>query len=134
MTADALTLTIAANEGSPGGLFIPLAIMAVVIAACWKVFIKAGHPGWAAIVPIYNIIVLLQIANKPIWWIVGLFIPIVNIAVTAMVGLAVAERFGRGPGFGIGLAFLPFIFYPILGFGDASYRGATVRQDIAPAA
>jgi uncharacterized membrane protein YoaK (UPF0700 family) len=105
------------------GLLIELAIVVAIIAGFWKVFTKAGKPGWAAIVPIYNIIVLLQIANKPLWWILLFFIPLVNIVMAVFVGIAVAKNFGKGEGFGIGLGLLGFIFYPILGFGDAQYQG-----------
>lgn len=110
-----------------GGLFgmMWLAFVVLVVAGLWKVFTKAAQPGWAAIVPLYNLIVLLQIAGKPLWWIVLLFIPLVNLVAAILVSIAVAEKFGKGAGFGLGLAFLGFIFYPILGFGDARYQGAT---------
>jgi uncharacterized membrane protein YoaK (UPF0700 family) len=85
--------------------------------------VKAGKPGWAAIIPIYNVIVLLQIAGKPLWWIILLFIPIVNLIMAILIGIAVAKKFGKSGGFGVGLALLGFIFYPILGFGDAQYQG-----------
>ncbi|HXE42330.1 MAG TPA: DUF5684 domain-containing protein [Candidatus Baltobacteraceae bacterium] len=104
-------------------LAIELVIIVAVIAGFWKVFVKAGKPGWAAIVPIYNVIVLLQIANKPLWWIILFFIPIVNLVMAILVGIAVAKNFGKSEAFGIGLALLGFIFYPILGFGDAQYQG-----------
>jgi hypothetical protein len=104
-------------------LLIELAIIVAVVAGFWKVFEKAGKPGWAAIIPIYNIIVLLEIIGKPIWWIVLFFIPCVNFIVSILVALDVAKSFGKSAGFGVGLAFLPFVFYPILGFGDARYVG-----------
>lgn len=85
---------------------------------------KAGKPGWAAIIPIYNIIVLLQIADKPLWWIILFLIPLVNLIMAILVSIAVAEKFGKGAGFGVGLALLGLFFYPILGFGDAQYQGA----------
>lgn len=106
------------------GSLIYLAIVVLVIIGFWKVFVKAGKPGWAAIVPIYNLIILLEIAGKPIWWIVLFFIPIANLVAAILIGIAVAEAFGKTPGFGIGLALLGFVFYPILGFGDAQYVGA----------
>ena len=99
-----------------------LAVMILVIAGMWKTFVKAGKPGWACLIPIYNMIVLLEIAGKELWWIVLLLIPVVNIVVAILVAIAVAERFGKGAGFGLGLTFLPMIFYPILGFGDARYQ------------
>lgn len=101
-----------------------LGLMLVVFAGIWKTFEKAGKPGWAAIVPIYNVWVMLQIAGKPGWWLLLMFIPLVNLVIAIMVSIAIAERFGKGTGFGLGLAFLGFIFYPILGFGDATYSGA----------
>ena len=110
--------------GAFGGLFavVWLALLVVVIAGIWKVFQKAGKPGWAAIVPIYNVIVLLEVAGKPIWWVLLYFIPCVNIIVIIVVSIAVAKNFGQGAGFGVGLALLGFVFYPILGFGDARYQ------------
>lgn len=104
-------------------LILQLAIIIGVIAGFWKTFTKAGKPGWAAIVPIYNVIVLLQIAGKPLWWIILFFIPVVNVVISILASLAVAEKFGKGGGFGVGLALLPMIFYPILGFGSAQYKG-----------
>jgi hypothetical protein len=105
------------------GLVIGLAFVVLMIASIWKMFVKAGEPGWACIVPIYNLIVSCKIAGKPVWWFILLFIPFVGIIFAIMLAIATAEKFGKGAGFGIGLAFLPFIFYPILGFGDAVYIG-----------
>lgn len=113
----------AANAPSPFVGLIGLLFAALMIAAVWKVFTKAGEPGWAAIIPIYNTIVMLKIAGKPLWWIVLLFIPFVNFIVLILVMIALGKSFGKGTGFGIGLAFLSFIFLPILGFGNATYVG-----------
>ena len=115
-----------------GTMLLELALLVLLFVGMWKVFQKAGKPGWAAIIPIYNIIVLLEICGKPLWWIVLYFIPIVNFVAVVLVSIALAKRFGKGVGFGIGIALLPFIFYPILGFGDASYGGAPGAM--APAA
>jgi len=104
-------------------LLIELVLVIAVIAGFWKVFEKAGKPGWAAIIPIYNIIVLLEIIGKPIWWIILFFIPCVNFIASILVALEVAKCFGKSAGFAIGLILLPFVFYPILGFGDARYLG-----------
>ncbi len=106
------------------GVIIWLAIMVVVIAGLWKTFEKAGQPGWGAIIPIYNLYLLTVIAGKPWWWLLLMFIPIVGLVIAIILSIAVAERFGKGAGFGIGLALLGFVFYPILGFGDAQYQGA----------
>jgi hypothetical protein len=103
------------------GIIIYLAVVVIVIAGIWKTFEKAGKPGWAAIIPIYNIIVLLEITGKPIWWILLFLIPIVNIVIAIMVYHALSTSFGKGVGFTLGLIFLSFIFFPILGFGDATY-------------
>ncbi len=114
-----------------GTTIIEIALLVLLFAGMWKVFQKAGKPGWAAIIPIYNIIVLLQITGKPLWWIVLYFVPFVNLVAVVLVSIELAKRFGKGLGFGIGLVFLPFVFYPILGFGDATYGAAPAA---APAA
>jgi hypothetical protein len=117
------------NYGGWGGFGIVfwvcwLAFMVLMIAAVWKVFEKAGKPGWAAIIPIYNIIVILEIAGKPLWWILLYLIPLVNIVVGFMVLSTFVRKYGKGIGFLLGLIFLPFIFWPVLGFGDATYNAA----------
>ena len=113
------------SGGAAGGgiiMVIYLAVIILMVVSLWKVFVKAGQPGWASIIPIYNIIVMLQITDKPLWWVILFFIPIANIIIPILVSIAIAERFGKGAGFGIGLAFLGFIFYPILAFSDAQYQ------------
>ena len=85
-------------------------------------FAKAGEPGWAALIPIYNTILILKMAGKPWWWLFLTFIPIVGIIIAIMVAINVAANFGKGVGFGIGLVLLSPIFVAILGFGDAQYR------------
>ena len=119
-----------AGMGAMGFVFIilELAVAVAAIAGLWKVFEKAGQPGWAAIIPIYNAIVLLQIVNKPIWWVFVCFIPCIGFPILALVfswivSMEVAKAFGKDFGFGIGLFFLGFVFYPILGFGDAKFIG-----------
>ena len=102
---------------------INLALVAAVLAGIWKVFVKAGKPGWGCLVPIYNIILLLEMAGKPMWWIVLLLIPLVGLIVAVLVNIEIAKKFGKSTGFGVGLALLPFIFYPMLGFGSARYQG-----------
>lgn len=112
-------------EGAAGigaGLIIVwLAVMVFMIAAMWKIFTKAGKPGWASIIPIYNIIVLIQIAGKPIWWFVLFFIPIANLIAMILITVGLARAFGKGGGFAAGMILLPIIFYPILAFGSATY-------------
>ncbi|WP_208024601.1 DUF5684 domain-containing protein [Amycolatopsis pithecellobii] len=94
-----------------------------MIAAMWRVFSKAGKPGWAAIVPIYNTVVLLRVAGKPGWWFLLMFIPVVNIFVVFSTYVGLAKSFGKGAGFGVASVFFPFICIPILGFGSARYLG-----------
>ena len=104
-----------------GFLVVWLAIAVLSVVSAWIVFTKAGEPGWASIVPIYNAFVILRIAGKPAWWFVLFLIPLVNIVIIIMVGVSLAQNFGKGTGFGVGLAFLGFIFLPILAFSDAQY-------------
>lgn len=106
-----------------------LIIIVLMIASMWKVYEKAGKPGWAAIVPIYNIIVLLEIVKKPTWWVLLFFIPLVNLVIAIIVYIELAKAFGKDTGFAIGLLLLGFIFFPILGFGDAKYQDASVPQN-----
>ena len=103
-------------------LVIWLTIVIAAIAGLWKTFSKAGKPGWGAIIPIYNVILLLEIAGKPIWCILLLLIPVVNFVIAILVSIEVAKNFGKGAGFGFGLAFLGFMFFRILHFGNAQYR------------
>ena len=105
-----------------GFMVVWFAVVLLMIAGMWKVFVKAGKPGWAAIVPIYNIIVLLEIAGKPAWWVILFLIPFVNFIIAIMLGIAVAAKFGKGAGYGLGLALLAPVFYPMLGFGKAEYN------------
>ena len=120
------------NTGPSTGIIIIYLILAVIaIAGMWKAFEKAGHPGWAAIIPFYNIYILTKIGGKPGWWVLLFLIPLVNIIIAIILYIEVAKRFGKGAGFGVGLALLGFIFWPILGFGDAQYIGdGSLRTDV----
>jgi hypothetical protein len=104
------------------GIIIWLAVAGFMIYCLWKIFEKAGYPGWASIIPIYNSIVMLQIAQKPIWWIFLFFIPFVNIIIAILVYIDFAKAFGAGTGFAIGMVFLPIIFMPILALGNYQYQ------------
>jgi hypothetical protein len=122
--------------GGGAGVFLVQLVIVLAIWAFmfWKVFTKAGQPGWASLIPIYNGVVLLQIAGKPVWWIILFLIPIVGLIMALLVCLGVAENFGKGAGFGIGLWLLSIIFFPILGFGSAEYQGGGgALADPAPA-
>ena len=104
-------------------MIVYLAIIILLVAGVWKTFVKAGQPGWAAIIPIYNVYILCKIAGRPGWWVLLLFIPIVSIIIAIIVSIDIAKSFGKGVGFGVGLALLGIVFYPILGFGSAEYQG-----------
>jgi hypothetical protein len=116
------------------GSLIYFAFIVLLIAAMWKIFAKAGQPGWAAIVPIYNIIVLLRIIGRPLWWIVLLFIPVANFIVLIISMIDLAKSFGKGTGFAIGLILLGPIFLPLLGFGDARYLGPAASTPVSATA
>lgn len=96
----------------------------LLIIGMWKIYTKAGRPGWASIVPLYNVWVLCEIAGKPGWWMFLLMIPLVNIAIWVIIAVALSEKFGHGLGFAMGLILLPSVFYIILGFGGSRYQGA----------
>ena len=96
-------------------------ILILFIVSLWKIFTKAGKPGWASIIPIYNLVVLLEIIKKPLWWILLLIIPVVSIIISIVMYVELSKKFGKSTGFGVGLVLLPFIFFPILAFGDAKY-------------
>ena len=112
--------------GLLGGLFGLLffgALILIPIAGMWKTFEKAGQPGWGALIPVLNLFYLLEIADKETWWLVLFFIPVINFFISIIVMIDVAKNFGKGPGYGLGLALLSVIFWPLLGFGDAEYVG-----------
>jgi|SRR5581483_2306982 len=114
---------VAAALGIPLILCI-LAIVVFEVVACWRIFVKAGQPGWATLIPIYNFYVILKIAGRPGWWLLLMIIPLVNVVIAIITWIDVAKAFGKGAGFGWGLALLGGIFIPILGFGGAEYRAA----------
>lgn len=100
-------------------------LIILVVIGLWKVYEKANKPGWAAIIPFYNIWVLLEIVGRPGWWIILMFIPLVNFIVGIIVTLDLAKSFGKDVLYAIGLLLLPMIFYLHLGWSDAQYRGPT---------
>jgi len=115
----------AAAAGIMGAMgLVWLALLVLMIAALWRIFVKAGEPGWAAIIPVYNLVVMLKIVGRPVWWVVLFLIPFVNLIMGFIVAFDLAKVFGKGAGFALGMIFLFPIFYPILGFGSAKYQGA----------
>lgn len=122
------------QEGDTGGLFAllfsgvygicGLIFVVLLIVGMWRLFVKAGKPGWAAIIPIYDIYVMLQIVGRPGWWLILLLIPFVNIVIALLVSIDLAKSFGKSAAWGVVLLFfLNAIGYLILGFGDAKYQG-----------
>ena len=99
-----------------------LVLSIIALVGLWKMFTKAGKPGWAAIIPVYNVIVMIEMADRPLWWIILFFIPVANLVVSIVVMFDISRKFGRGIGTALGLVFLNFIFFPILGFGSAQYN------------
>src|SRR5947199_10877259 len=113
------------SSSQPGALFwmCEIAFIVLMIAAMWRVFSKASQPGWAAIIPIFNVYIMCKVAGRPGWWLLLMLIPFVNLIIGIILSVDIAKRFGKGIGFAIGMILLPFIFWPILGFGSAQYQG-----------
>ena len=113
-------------QSSDGGSIVrflfQLLIAGIQIAGMWMVFEKADYAGWKAIIPIYNLYVMLEIGENAWWWLLLLLVPVVNIYALYRIHAGVARAFGRGIGFGLGLTFLGILFFPLLGFGDYQYR------------
>jgi hypothetical protein len=104
-------------------MFVYLGLFVITVIGLWKVFEKAGKPGWAAIIPIYNIIVLLEIVGKPAWWVILFLIPIVGFIMWIIVANQLSISFGQGIGITILLIFLSFVGFMVIGFGSARYLG-----------
>ena len=126
-STDYIDVTSSASTAAVGGAMvvtyvISLAISVLAIVAMWKIFTKADKPGWASIVPVYNIIVLFQICGMNPLLILLLFIPIANVVVYIMALIKLAGKFGKGGGFAAGLIFINYKFMLILAFGDAEYQ------------
>jgi hypothetical protein len=120
------------DPGSPVlGYIFMLAVSVAFIATLWKLFQKAGRPGWFSLIPLYNLIVLCEIAGKPVWWAAMLICPVVNILFLVLLSFALAKRFGQGAGFGMGLFLMGPVFYPLLAFGGSNYEGETPKYGLA---
>lgn len=121
------SLLASSDDGGGGAaaviLVIYFAVIILVIAGMWKTFTKAGEDGWKAIIPIYNVWVLLRIVGRPGWWLILFLIPFVNFVIWIIVANDLSKSYGRGVGFTLGLIFLSPIFILILGFGGARYVG-----------
>ncbi len=109
-----------------------VAIIILLVVSMWKIFTKAGKPGWASIIPIYNAIVLLEITGKPIWWIILFFIPIVNIVAIIFMYDALAKSFGKTSAYTVGLVLLSIVFIPMLAFDGSVYNPNGMPQSPTP--
>jgi len=110
--------------GNPVVWIVYAIVVVLGIIAMWRVFTKAGRPGWAAIIPIYNTYTLIKVAGYSGWFLLLLLIPVVNIVILVVISLGVAKNFGKSGVFGfIGLFLFSIIGYLILAFGSAQYVG-----------
>jgi len=112
-----------------------LAIMVFMIIVMWIIFNKAGQPGWAVLIPIFNILVFLRVAGKPWWWIFAFLLPIIPFVGSLLYLVAwifivhgISKNFGQGGGFTVGLILLGFIFYPILAFGKYTWSPPAKKE------
>jgi hypothetical protein len=124
-----VAVTTTSADVNTGALFTAVLISSLIgyalaVIPIWAIFVKAGEPGWQALIPIWNTVVLLKIVGKPVWWIILFFIPIVNIVFVILTMHALSLSFGHGAGFTVGLIFLSLIFYYILAFDSSRYQGA----------
>jgi len=103
-------------------MILILVIAVIMIVANWKVFTKAGKPGWASIIPLYNMYVMFEIAGINGWMFLLTFVPIANIIIQIMLYLNLAKKFEKSTGFAIGLILLNPIFLLMLAFGNAEYN------------
>lgn len=114
-------------------LLVELVIILFSVICMWRIFTKAGRPGWASIIPIYNVIVELEIIGRPAWWIILLFIPIVNVVISIMMAIELGKCFSKSTLWGIFLLILlPFIGLPILAFDSSTYSGTATTGTTSP--
>lgn len=111
-----------------------IGILVLIIASQWKIFSKAGQPGWAVLIPFYNLYVYTQVIKRPGWWMLLYFsavIPIIGAIVLLVIAIIDTNRlskvFGKSAGYTVGLIFLGFIFYPMLAFGSATYDASRLE-------
>jgi serine/threonine protein kinase/ribosomal protein L40E len=108
-------------------LFAVLAGAAMICAGVWRVYAKAGLPGWGCLIPFYNLVLLMRLGGKPGWWAIWLFVPLLNFVIYTIVTLEVAKNFGKGVAYTLGLLLCPPLFYAILGLGHAEYNSTLLR-------
>jgi hypothetical protein len=114
------------QQYSSTGSWVSLVVGLLVVVALWRIYSKAGEPGWASIIPIYNVYVLVRICGRPAWWTLMVFIPLVNIVFYVILTHDLSKAFGHGLPFTLGLILLPVFFHLVLGFGGSRYVRARV--------
>lgn len=127
----------ALGAGPWAGISVGILVLVVVsVAALWRVFTKAGRPGWAAAVPLYHWYVLVKVVGRPGWWTALLLIPLVNLIVWLRLAQDLDRSFGKTTAFAVlGLWLFPLVGHAILGFGNARYRGPSAAgQERRPVA
>lgn len=131
---DSYDYSSAANAA--GGLLLGGVVMWIIgmaaavfnIICMWKLFTKAGKKGWASLVPVYNIIVMLEIAELPMWYLALFLVPFANVYAMFKIYIEIAHKFGKSTGFGIGMVFLGIVFIPMLAFGKVEYKGVNNKS------
>ncbi len=108
-------------------MVILLIVSIISLVGLWKIFVKAGKPGWGAIIPIYNMYCLFEMSFGTGWLFLLCFVPCVNAVMMIIMWIKLAQAFGKGAGYGVGILLVPFIFLPMLGFGDAQYVGSVQK-------
>ena len=142
MLAQLTTTATSSSDGVSGStaavILFAVAIISVLhIIGMWKVLVKGGEPGAFSLLNLITCLIpvsfipIMRMIGRPTWWVVLLYIPIVNLVVILIVSIELSRSFGKGTGFGIGLWILAPIFYLILGFGSSTYRGPMVTQSSA---
>jgi hypothetical protein len=125
MTSGSSTADAALSAGAMAIISIVyLAVFALIIVSMWKLFVKAGKPGWASIVPIYNSYQVTQIAGRPWWWLLLMLIPFAGIVFAVIIVVDFVKSYGKSTGFALLALFLPFVAYPIMALDkNVVYRG-----------
>ena len=120
------------EDGGGAGLALVILVFSVVclvvliggLVGAWKVFEKAGRPGWASIIPIYNIVVICEIVGRPVWWVALTFVPCIGLVVGIILAVDLAQSFGK--------SWFPYVIYPLIGFSDARYLGPAAMAGALP--
>jgi hypothetical protein len=110
-------------ESQLAALLFLAAVSVLFFAAFWRILSKAGEAGWKSLIPVYNLFTLLKVSGKPGWWVVPLLLPILSIPFLILLAIGLSRSFGKGGWFAAGLALIPWVFFPVLGFSSDAYQG-----------